>query len=616
MISTWPFLLDEVERFGFTEHGLMIGSSLSFDYRLVDGIAWPALNPPGASFDWEIAEVASDTHLLKMPGQPAVDMTPELLAAERAAGRLWQNYALLSSQYLKLHGHNLSGWVCIGADGQPWLIRPSEWLNAPIFFRFDQPFSLTLQATPYGKIGVEPVTPVEFELSLPVGGLGLPADWATIDPVAGSSNAGLLTTRIDSISSTGRQVLVSIRPAGAGGPDFLTAPAAIWKISLTGSGPAFVATLEVERTFDQAIGTVVQESSGFLPPTNPEPIMVCAHEPTGSEYTESGRTYQNATLTFSAVSSWNGTDPYIRRLGIAGRLLAMIYDEADNVVEFTCDAVAEVDCRLTLNEITVSGVNVCKWRKLGVGDYQTTPTAILERATLTHRFTTRDTRSLRFTLYRDGAAVDEQRLETAATYPCVRGDSGPGDSLQQSSFPLPGTVFNWGSYLATLRVVRNEYAISASLSVAGNVIATRSSSNADAPSTHISNSAILNGTTNGVDNLWSPGFSIAVSSGQFDVGTTFTYKERWVRRSNNLHTVLASVSPSTVISQPLRERAANLVAPQASFTLASGRDWLNTSWGASYHPLTREIAILDGQLWPKADGSGTTSGTHYVAAWA
>lgn len=616
MISTGPHLLDEVERFGFTEHGLMIGSSLSFDYRVVDGVARLAINPPSASFDWEIAEVASDTHLLKKPGQPEVDMAPELLAAERAAGRLWQNYALLSSQYLKLHGHNLSGWVCIGADGQPWLIRPSEWLNAPIFFRFDQPFSLTLQATPYGQIGAEPVAPVEFELSLPVGGLGLPANWASIDPVAGSSSAGLLTTRIDSISSSGRQVLVSICPAGGSRAAFLTAPAAIWKITLTGSGPAFVATLEVERTFDQVRGTVVNESSGLAHPTNPLPVLVCTHAATGSEYTEGGLTYQNATLSFDSVTSWRDSAPYTRRQGVTGRLLAMVFDDADNVVEFACDALADVDCRLSLNEVTVSGTNVCKWLKISDGNYATRPTAILSRATLTHRFTLQDNRSVRFKLYRGGELVDEQWLETSATYPCVRGDSGPGDSLQQSYFPLPGTVFNGGSYGATVRIDRNEYAVSANVSVAGNVIASRSSSNSETPDTHITNSAILNGTNNGVDQIWSPGFSVSVRLGQFDVGTTFTYQERWRRRSNNLHTVLASVSPSTVISQPLRERTAKLVAPQASVTLAAGRDWLNTAWGASYHPQTHEIAILDGQHWPLADGSGETSGTHYVAAWA
>lgn len=239
MIDTMLALLDEIDHFGVPWHGLLIGANggEGSEPRLVIG---EGEFPVPAQLITNLE--GSDTHLVRVPGVAPLDMTPEVLAAEAAEGRVWQDYALLSGDRQCLYGVPLDGWIYIAESGERWLIQPgvSSWSGAP-----GTPLVLSGTACRFGYLGESPAAPVTLDVMLGDIGQG-----------DGGSGPSILRMRIGSVSPDGRKaVFVLVRPDA---PLSLThsMPAGFLLFELTGSPP--VAAMDVLRTREQTLGSVTE----------------------------------------------------------------------------------------------------------------------------------------------------------------------------------------------------------------------------------------------------------------------------------------------------------------------------------------------------------------------
>lgn len=221
MIDSHEHPLDEITEFGYTAHGLVRFDSFFFHRRFVDGVPWPVPGLAPNSSQWPL-------QIVRKPGIEPVPLTTEQLADERAAGRVWQNYALLLSDW-QLFGQTIGGWIYWAADGTPWVIQPGV-MPTP---QAGQPYSLTLSAQPFGFMDEAPAEPVELPLTL--------AD-------IGQAGSALRTVQFETISSDGSRAIMRLGPVGGG------LPTGYLEITVSEVDGALSAVLTVLRTQVQVRG--------------------------------------------------------------------------------------------------------------------------------------------------------------------------------------------------------------------------------------------------------------------------------------------------------------------------------------------------------------------------
>lgn len=330
MIETSFSIGDEIERFGNTAHGLALNPF--YGERLLRVGGW--LFPMPFTWQWSTGDAnweAFDVHLLRVPGVPSVDISPEEAEAEAAQGRTWQNYALLSTNYLAMLGQPLMGWVCIDTVGNRWLIKTS-----PSFFggsiNGDAPLTLQVSAVPFGYLDEKPVAPVVQSVTLDDIGQS-----SGETPPASPDNA--LYPWVCSVSSDGRRVVIELRgrtsPSLPNTARSVSAPAGFLLLELIGPGPNFQLSLSVLRTRLQAMGVFEQQRNGA-----PGRLNAIRWETTktsrevngvpGADYvcTAIGieQKEPQADYTPFSGSGWVGE----KRLR---RVVALVFDEADVLVE-------------------------------------------------------------------------------------------------------------------------------------------------------------------------------------------------------------------------------------------------------------------------------------------
>lgn len=363
MIKELQHPLDEVRRFGFTEHGLVMTNE---GMRYVNGQTFAVGAQLGSSLydsaDGLPREDFGNTHLLRVPGVAPLGMTAPELAAEAALGRVWQDYALLSGIVPGLFGDKLlGGWVCIDAAGGRWLIQPTGTVS-PRYGRVFAGAGLVLDFTvkPYGYMGVTPAAPVALSALL--------ADIGQADPPGITApNGTALDMRITSISSTGRQVLIALYPAVTiANQDPRDMPYGWLMLTITGSGPTLAAALTVYRSRAEALGVrTYSPAPTGIPIFKLIPTLVSDDHAVvrdGNNQIISG----SGTWTWAGFTKWRNGDPttqsptpYYFREGyssdasetIAGRLLCLAFDALDTIVQISADYQSYI--QTTWNEPTV-----------------------------------------------------------------------------------------------------------------------------------------------------------------------------------------------------------------------------------------------------------------------
>lgn len=367
------FLLDEIARFGHTWHGLAFGGQ--YQPRMFTPYGTFAL-PFDAPSDY-------DTHLLRVPGVPELDMLPEELETEAMAGRVWQNYALLSGSDLRLFGKPLGGWVCVDPTGARWLVKTNPGLGTRI--NKDSPLTLAISVVPFGEIGAEPVDPVSVSVTL--ADIGQAATDETRFP-----GDPMLTMKTGSISSNGRKVVIELHnQINDGNPTISPGsypPSGFLLLELSGPGPNFSASLSVLRSRSQAVGSTTKPTIGGSWTTWAMKLDKVSEEPDplhdGYKYVTFKPGDLVSVLTdlpapiVNSLFQCNATATASRD----GRVLALVFDEADGLVEFTCShsfTLSEDHGPPTMQ--SAAGTLVCLWGpsdgyiNSGTGDMVISPKA-------------------------------------------------------------------------------------------------------------------------------------------------------------------------------------------------------------------------------------------------
>ncbi|MBX9754634.1 MAG: hypothetical protein K2X80_07765 [Pseudomonadaceae bacterium] len=353
MIKELQHPLDEVRRFGFTAHGLVMtnegvryvnGQPFALGTELANSFSDGSANLPPEDF--------GNTHLLRVPGVAPLGMTALELAAEAALGRVWQDYALLSGITPGLFGDALGGgWVCIDEAGGRWLIQPTGAVS-PRYGRVFAGSALVLDFTvkPYGYMGVAPAAPVVLSALL--------ADIGQADPPGITApNGTALDMRITSISSTGRKVLIALYPAvGPDSKDPRDMPYGWLMLAVTGAGPSLAVALTVYRSRADALGArVYSETPGGIPVAKLIPTLVATEhsvvrdgngnvisgqgvwEWAGFTKHRSGDPYKQSPTTYSFREGSTVRTTEI----ITKRLLCLAFDALDVIVEVSADYSAD-----------------------------------------------------------------------------------------------------------------------------------------------------------------------------------------------------------------------------------------------------------------------------------
>jgi hypothetical protein len=332
MIEGQTHPLDEVTEFGVTAHGLL-RQAVTGMVREVDGVSWP--------IEGELPELdAWPIQLIRKPGIAPVPLTPEQLEAEREAGRVWQNYALLQSDW-HLFGKRVGGWIYWASDGERWLVRPSITITTDV--TVGQPFALTLECTPFGHF--EGGAPVPVNLSVSVtdpGQTGLPAQ------------RGVAVT---SVSSTGALALLRLSAGGA-------LPTGYLQIEVTDTGGVLAAEMSVLRTQAAAMGNWEQDYPAtpwaglrsYVAVGTPSPPTTEAKFPIGGgsfTFTVTGVQEVDFVIDSPAEQSAVGTASYSAER--EGRLVALMFDDDDVLIEYTADTRYSLECDYPALSGAVSG---------------------------------------------------------------------------------------------------------------------------------------------------------------------------------------------------------------------------------------------------------------------
>lgn len=183
-----PF--DITKLFGHPWHGLVSSGQLTL---------------PNGQTTEHVQPSSGDCWVIKIPGQPAVERSPEEAAADTAAGRQWLNYALLSGENHVLYGKALGAgsWIYIDADKKRWLVTCAQLDgNATVASATVSgalTFSLTLR-----NFGELESAPMVHAFVASTTSPGLPGSW----------QSSTLPIRIEDISTTGAKVAIGLGRTG------------------------------------------------------------------------------------------------------------------------------------------------------------------------------------------------------------------------------------------------------------------------------------------------------------------------------------------------------------------------------------------------------------------
>lgn len=340
MIEIGQHPADEVPLFGHTAHGLVKG--VVGELRcVVDGVEYPL----PSDYDLPAAETLQ---IVQHPAAGPVALSPEVLAAERAEGRVWQNYALV--KYGSIYGQPLSGYIHIDSLGRRWAVVINSLQDATP----GAPYSLTLDCRPFGYLDGAPedMAPVELTVTC--------ADIQQITSGARWVYRGMA-------DSTGSRIILMLVPKNPS--DAL--PSGFLQISISDTGGVPAATLSVLRSQEAVRG---EWSNTHEDVASPFDLLsggnrmrfggvlsgaVYPDIPEAPWFPEGGGTVTLSVDTLYRLSGggaetyWTGSVE--ASCGRTGRVLALAFDDADELIEFTVDTAIEYSATLPDYTGSVSG---------------------------------------------------------------------------------------------------------------------------------------------------------------------------------------------------------------------------------------------------------------------
>lgn len=599
-----PHMLDKVESFGCTVHGLYEQKAYS-DGRVLMGTTWHDVR--GALMgDWTavladtyrydaLSNRNQDAHLVRVPDIAPLAMAPELLASELAAGRAWQNYALIGGPRFGLFGQPLAGWVWIDEQGARWHVGDGileKQAHDPL-----QPLTLELQLRPFGDVGQPVAAPVSISCTL----ADIGQRWED-----GRADA-YVYIRFASMSSHGRRALFEIYEADNWGVGRF--PVGWLELSLSNI-LAPQANLAVLKTRTQARGMFfASDATDAANKSFSLPITITYEGRDGQARDVLKATPDTGSVAFiadAAVSRFKVGEAFSER-GTTDKIVRVVFDDADNLVFFTVNQLQRV--LTNFDEPTLSGWSAPSKSGAiatvdsppGVSSEWDGDTSYRLRVDFSQTYSTKEISTQ--TLYRDGAALEFAEASTYINF-SVAGEADWFTTL--SGFPagtispptlldFPATVFLTANGVIDAPTVVTRTGYGATVKVNGTVVGGNSSGGSllygetYRPSIYLQPSYLLAHPRNPsvyatltniqVDARWPTAATRnnVVAGGQYGL------------RSLNNHLLMSETSDAMALSYK-RCRPGAFAAQAAWANPAPAYEYTANVRG-TYHPLTHEITL-------------------------
>ncbi|MDF3932155.1 hypothetical protein [Pseudomonas citronellolis] len=561
---------DEIDRFGITAHGLALNPFYGENKLRVGSLDFPM----PYVWSWSTGESGRepfDVHLLRVPGVPAVDITPEDAAAEALHGRTWQNYALLSESVLTLVGKPLRGWVCIDELGARWLVRADP---GPFGSTVDvgAPLAMDVSVRPFGYLDQSPVTP--FTKSVTLADIGQSSGAAPP-----GTRDGVLELWVCSVSSDGRRMIMELRgvqsPAVPATLRINTAPAGFLLLELSGSGPDFELSLTVLKTRLECLGTMevqrsspkgFQQSIAFETTSTPRTINGVAGKDYICNAVDVIGTELPSRLPY-AGTGWIGEK-------LKNRIMALVFDETDTLVELAYEANWRVDYNYPAFTGAISGA-ISGWMADSVDFVQANVTN-----TIVGEYSRASSEVLygEVALLRDGVEVvrDGFRM-TRALHETFR--YNPSYTQTPSVERLPSGDVVGGGYVQDW-----QYDFTDTQQSAGATWPIRTFSNGPNWSIPYNGPVVWSGMTGSPTPVLS-GYGVSLSYGNTSTNDYSGAEMALQRYSHSLFGVRERATAGTL---PQRWRVGHLIGPRGLWANPDSQDATGAR-RATYHPVTHEI---------------------------
>lgn len=364
-------------------------------------------------------------HMLQVPGNPPVDMTPDAIAVEQSAGRNWLDYAIIGGPIQGLIGRALHGWVCIDSTGARWYIKP---IGAPALhmgtIAAADALPIELEVRPFGYLGQAPAEPVTLSETLAdIGQVSVEPDLVLL---------GIgLRPLIHSISPDGRQVIIALKLDVPATPSnqrpLFYLPVGWLRLTLAGDGPGFTVSTEVLYTRDRTTGLKSDEYSSTLRRLQGDMVLDYSIDTVGGVQ----RQHLAATGEFEYVPAsfpWEaGTQS--RQFKITDRVCNLAFGADGELVAITADI--DIAMELDVGEVTVGSYS----GEL-VAD-QASSAANSGVINFTRASTGFDHTTVRITTRRDGVAIESAEWTDEA-------ELSSGSSVERTPANTPNHA-EWGA---------------------------------------------------------------------------------------------------------------------------------------------------------------------------
>lgn len=342
MIELGQHPADEVTLFGHTVHGLVKGT-VSDKVCVIDGVEHPLPR------DYPL-QGPETLQIVRHPAAGPVPLAPEVLAAERAEGRVWQNYALIKGDSFYLYGQALGGYIHIDSLGRRWAVVINSLPDATP----GAPYSLTLDCRPFGYLDGAPedMAPVELHVTC-----------ADIQQIT----IGQRFVRWGMADSTGSRIILMLAPKTPS--DAL--PSGFLQIQISDTAGELAATLSVLRSQEAVRGEWSNTHEAVDDPYTlldnrhylPGGPLTGADYPAGPEtpyFPAGGGTITLTVDTVYSIPTWINVDNALvgsieASCERTGRILALAFDEADVLVEYTVDTTIDYTANLPEYTGTAAG---------------------------------------------------------------------------------------------------------------------------------------------------------------------------------------------------------------------------------------------------------------------
>lgn len=321
MITDHLHPLDDVTLFGHCIHGLVSGS-INEAFVEVDGVQFPI--PPTPTY----RHGTGTLQIVRHPAAGPVALSPEVLAAERAQGRVWQNFALVKGFFGTgvIYGQQVDGWIFIDSLGQRWLAQITSQPLAVV----GSPYSLTVSMKPFGYLDGAPdgMEPVDLTLTC--------ADILQ----EGSATRRLLPGMANSLGTQRLLQMVPTSPANA-------LPSGYLQINLTDVEGVPSGTLTVLRSQAQMRGDWDTNATGITGASQlftAHNLLVAAEisppidrfPPGGGSATVTVTGIDEVSDNLSPLDQYRKGSPSLS-CGRTGRILCLAFDDSDELVPITFD---------------------------------------------------------------------------------------------------------------------------------------------------------------------------------------------------------------------------------------------------------------------------------------